>query len=278
MGSSIKKLLTSRPQGNLFHYTNQEGLLGIVRSKCLWASKVHYMNDAKEFKHALDLAKQEIWALRGSASGDWLRFLDEATKRIELVADIHVFVASLSEAGDLLSQWRGYCGTGSGFSIGFSETVLHSVLSAQGFWLAPCLYQASDKAQIVTDLLGEAKQALDSPIVWFDGTLESFIAQLLQVSPLLKDASFSEEKKWRIVCGIIPVSDSRFKIRAGRSMLVPYCDVKLEGLDGRLSIDELIIGPTPHPGLSSSSVTALLTSEKASWRHVHQSSIPYRNW
>jgi hypothetical protein len=34
----------------LYHYTNQEGLLGVVTSASLWATHISYMNDAMEFE------------------------------------------------------------------------------------------------------------------------------------------------------------------------------------------------------------------------------------
>ena len=44
----------------LYHYTGQTGLLGIVESAELWATKIQYMNDATEFGLALGMARQEL--------------------------------------------------------------------------------------------------------------------------------------------------------------------------------------------------------------------------
>ena len=40
----------------LYHYTDQNGLLGIIERSEMWATKVQYMNDATEFGAVLDLA------------------------------------------------------------------------------------------------------------------------------------------------------------------------------------------------------------------------------
>jgi hypothetical protein len=41
----------------LYHYTDQFGLIGIVNTSELWATKIHYMNDSTEFSLALGMAK-----------------------------------------------------------------------------------------------------------------------------------------------------------------------------------------------------------------------------
>jgi len=39
----------------LYHYTSQDGLIGILKDRNLWASKIHYMNDSKEFSQTLHI-------------------------------------------------------------------------------------------------------------------------------------------------------------------------------------------------------------------------------
>lgn len=42
------------PHKTLFHYTTQNGLLGIIESKSLWLSDNQYMNDMTEYNHTID--------------------------------------------------------------------------------------------------------------------------------------------------------------------------------------------------------------------------------
>jgi len=37
-----------KPEGLLYHYTNQKGLLGILKEKCIWATHLRYLNDMSE--------------------------------------------------------------------------------------------------------------------------------------------------------------------------------------------------------------------------------------
>ena len=49
-------------EDNLYHYTTQEGLLGIVEKGEIWATNIFYLNDAAEFKHAFRIFSNKIQA------------------------------------------------------------------------------------------------------------------------------------------------------------------------------------------------------------------------
>ena len=44
----------------LYHYTSQTGLIGMLNTETIWASKIRYLNDSKEFALALELASDEL--------------------------------------------------------------------------------------------------------------------------------------------------------------------------------------------------------------------------
>jgi hypothetical protein len=50
------------PPETLYHYTTQDGLLGIIQSRSLWATNVSYMNDSTEFDLFLGLLKDRLYA------------------------------------------------------------------------------------------------------------------------------------------------------------------------------------------------------------------------
>jgi hypothetical protein len=126
----------------LYHYTTQEGFLGIVKTGELWASKIHYMNDAREFSLGLDIARQEIKLILkdpdSTLDKDKLRRMRD---EINTIDKINVFVCSLSADGDMLGQWRAYAGRAGGFSIGFDSEKLKTLAAGAGFELAPCVYK-----------------------------------------------------------------------------------------------------------------------------------------
>src|SRR3954471_6369229 len=112
----LEKLLSRAPPEKLYHYTSQEGLLGIVRDRAIWASKITFLNDTTELRLALELAQQAVLA----ASTD-RNIRNALLQDLDLMksGSINIFVCSFSTHADQLSQWRGYTQLGYGYSIGF---------------------------------------------------------------------------------------------------------------------------------------------------------------
>jgi hypothetical protein len=42
----------------LYHYTSLTGIIGILQTRFIWATNALCLNDASEFSHGLDFAKQ----------------------------------------------------------------------------------------------------------------------------------------------------------------------------------------------------------------------------
>ena len=132
----------------LYHYTTQSGLVGIVQSESLWLTDVRYLNDASEYVYALHLAglatdealtlhDRPMWLLREAISSS-----------LRSVAD-QVMVASLSEEGDLLSQWRGYCRSGTEVAIGFDRHIIQELASEIGAYLRKARYVVSQQQKLI---------------------------------------------------------------------------------------------------------------------------------
>src|SRR5438132_12764432 len=57
---NVKEILHRDPPTIIYHYTRQSGLLGIVTKKEIWASHTQYLNDVREFRHAMEIVKEEL--------------------------------------------------------------------------------------------------------------------------------------------------------------------------------------------------------------------------
>jgi hypothetical protein len=44
----------------LYHYTTQDGLLGILKDQSLWATHILYLNDSMEMRHTADIFKHAL--------------------------------------------------------------------------------------------------------------------------------------------------------------------------------------------------------------------------
>jgi len=104
-----------------------------------------------------------------------------------------------------------------------------------------------------------------------------FAQRLTRLAPLLKDESFSEEKEWRLVSSLIDVYQLRY--RPGKSMIVPYYSIPIESEGELTSINEIVVGPTPHLELSADSVSSLLATTGTIPRpDLKSTTIPFRSW
>ena len=178
------------------------------------------------------------------------------------------FVGSLSERGNWLSQWRGYGGGEGGFSIGFDRVALQRALkvndsnrSAEPYTsLRPVCYKpvahksavkyAAKKTYELFKRAGPEKigEFLD---LWHD--------VLGEIAPLIKDPAFAEEREWRLMrlvnydsCDLKALEFSN-----SQSMLKRHFKLNI-AKDGRLPINEIMVGPSRHQQVSVHSLYALL--------------------
>ena len=133
----------------LYHYTSQAGLLGIIKDRQIWASNVLFLNDSMEVKYAIQLVQKNInrFGVERRVNQKEIQFLEDFGKKLGIFHNRYyqkyggVYTCSFSENGNLLSQWRGYCPDGNGFSIGFDfPSSLGYVVEEQYFKLERCEY------------------------------------------------------------------------------------------------------------------------------------------
>lgn len=155
------------PPSVLYHYTTQTGVLGILESKCIWATEIRYLNDASEFIFFVDMVKAAIEEARGATVGlSKHEILSEGVNLLSGLTDLFredtkflYFVASFTAHGDLLSQWRAYSRDDIGYSIGFSSSKLQELARLQDFSLKGCVYDYDQQRQILHDLFQTAIRA-----------------------------------------------------------------------------------------------------------------------
>ena len=291
----LTDVLSGDPTKTLYHYTTQEGLLGIINGKQIWATHTQYLNDAREYRHAIDVVTSEIEKRLPNAIGDSHRVLVDMAEGVRGIENINVCVCSFSEDRDSLSQWRGYGGSTSGYAIGFNPFHTAEMVRQEEFYLAPCLYNPREQVAVIEALIdkvfGENMERLHNGEMLVSENREEWLnapnlfprggnlrAYLNQFAPILKHQSFSEEREWRIISRPLWSTHERFSFRPGKSMLIPYYRVPLARIDQLPKIDEVVVGPTPHIEQSCVAVRNFLVRQKFENVPVEPSAVPYRNW
>jgi hypothetical protein len=145
---ALDRFITATPPGLLYHYTDAAGLIGIIESGCLWASDYRHLNDRKEYLLGAQLLRKEIDASQL-----------EDQHRVDLhnlVANTQktCYVLSFSERRDQLSQWRAYCPSGNGYSLGFGQhNALFQSAKQRDFNLVRCVYDHTEQRELCQSLV-----------------------------------------------------------------------------------------------------------------------------
>ena len=279
----LTDVLSCKPPDALYHYTTQAGFLGIVKNKEIWATHTQYLNDRREYLHALRIVREEIMAIVRATNGPQHKeLLKDMADDVEGIESMNVCVSSFSEDKDSLSQWRAYSGASSGFAIGFSGKLLSKVTKSESFYLAPCIYDHSKQRKLIRVLIEEILEENIEGKPWDNedhipkgGNL---CAYLHRYAPILKDPSFKEEREWRIISRPLSCKFERFEFRPGKSMLIPYYRFPLSKDKVPFHVHEIVVGPTPHPIQAEHSASSFLVSEGLRNVPVNISIVPYRSW
>ncbi len=288
----------------LYHYTNLQGLLGILSGKSIWASHCEYLNDSSEYRQAIRFAK----AFSGNIymEDDYLAAFGWTVRDALEKMQVHdVYVSSFSEKKDLLSQWRGYCPQGGGVCIGFDKAAIQGFCDSKGYHLSKCIYSHSEQEKIISQLLDECFSNFPKPLIsrseyeardskgqvdhelgyralvslddgkeLADTVVNKFINEINNLAPRVKNFGFHEEAEWRIIA---PNPENKIEFRTGSSHLIPY--IQLPVFDSEKSpIREIIVGPNPNPQRCISSIEKLIKSFNLGKVEINESEIPFRSW
>jgi hypothetical protein len=282
----LEDVLSQVPSTPLYHYTRQSGFIGIIEKKEIWATHTQYLNDQREYLHALDMVRNRIRELSEAADKAGREILDDMELGLSGIETMNVCICSFSAVRDSLPQWRAY-GTGSsGFAIGFSGADIAKIAQREQWYLAPCIYNPNGQHRLVDALVQEVfeqnlnRKITNSPDVDELPAGGNLNAYLHRYAPILKDSSFQDEQEWRLISRPLTCRSENFSFREGPSMLVPYFKFPLIDSEGYLPIHEVVVGPTPHPEQSKMSATSFLirNHRRRARVPVESSRVPYRTW
>jgi hypothetical protein len=288
----------------LYHYTSTEGLLGILSTGTLWATQIRFLNDSAEFTFARDLLVQEARHRSLRLKHPYVKkIIEREIRRVEH-GHVPAYVVSFSERGNTLNQWRAYAPRDR-VSIGFQRSALRKV---NDFDLRRCLYLAQD-IQTTAQRRFFDQVFKDQVQGWIDFASSIIRADLrtkrpsathnqehgIEVSQALiwaalciKHRGFAEECEWRLIdnrdIGKVLAAGGdvldAIRFRRGAYGVTPYLVATLpqRWKNAPLGIAEVIVGPTPNPEATITSIQDLLWATRRSRAAVTSCSIPYRAW
>lgn len=95
MGNSL-----SSPDAVLYHYTSQQGLIGILQKREIWTTKIQMLNDAAEMTYASDLLTERL---------DVLEDVERPKEEKEAIREIRQFNTALDNLNIFTASFSPFC-------------------------------------------------------------------------------------------------------------------------------------------------------------------------
>ena len=257
----------------LYHYCSNDSFLSIIKTNSIRLSSLSLSSDSREGKLVSELMVE---------FGKSDKLGQEIVERLRFTVDgLNQFIDGLgfclSESGDLLSQWRGYAGDGSGVSIGFSKQYFQrlSKLSrgkdVAGFSLSQVKYDREkqksrihpaylkikeliekgvfkipSRFMILSNLTDEENKEEENLLKVLQTKLSFTNLMLLRELYSLKHSAFSEEKEWRLVSFFLKNGEEQCSFRSSETGIVPYRDYKMIDCGCGRIVEIFLVPKTPH--------------------------------
>lgn len=273
----------------LFHYTNLDGLMGILNNRSLWCSHIRTLNDPSELQYGKNLVLSYIDKYLKNNNDkeiiDLLEHLKLLINGFEFM--FHAFVGCFCKEDNVLSQWRNYSANGGGYSLGFrfnsntnfshngedinktSHIILRKIIyspAVQVNYIKVCLDYIITGSKDTFKWF--KKTGHDIPADWGMIAANEAINILFDIILSFKDPAFSEEKEWRIIK--VVRDDDRpdlYKFRDSKSLLIPYLDTYIYEKIGATSIfplESITYGPMLEKEITESILKLFLINSHRS--------------
>ena len=307
---------SAKPEGLLYHYTDEKGLYGILDSGEIWATHYRFLNDMAEQKEGAAL----LYSFLDETS---LKFTKLFRSEIENMYDIQLtqmqlFIVSFSEGsadtdgGDRLSQWRGYSPGRAGYSLGFDGSLLRTKAESLmektvlPVFLCQCIYSTEMKDEIKRKIKSIFEEKVESKLEVFSRKWAKIYRENVEMyqmkrnmrirefreiafAPLrnefrewcarLKHEGFIEEREWRLACYVHEkVTDLEFiQFRDRQYGHTPNIQVPLGLSDSDSPLKRIVVGPSQNQDQAVISLKIDLVKRGIHGVDVIDSKIPYRD-
>lgn len=268
----LVRIISDSPSSIVYHYTDVNGLIGIVTSGCIRATHVNRLNDSSENKLGFELVQKYVRKNMPKAS----RPLFE--KVLSEFQSVDTYVACYSTENDLLGQWRNYTGTQVGYSLGF-DTSQMATLDDKLPPLEAVIYDQRIVEILLDSLIKRVDEFLnnnsfgDIEVGYLLGMVN---AMLNIVACITKYPKFEEEKEYR---HIYQPGKTGLELtpcfKSGRFGLTPYVEIKFLK-SGYLPLKSVTIGPCQDFNLEFRTLKILLQSKGYGDLEILKSEIPLR--
>ena len=192
----------------LYHFTDMDGLKGILQTRSLWASLAMALEDISEIKYALECSKRIIEHSKASSDSSFfdeiIPLLNLENSRIIDTLGMKTYIVSLRSNVDASAHWEKYGRAGKGFAIAFA--LKHLVIP--GVLPLPVLYDPAAQDNLIHEfiesnmkLFCELKQKCPRQelLLLRQRAIQFTAFGLWTLAPVIKNSSYIDEQEWRLI-------------------------------------------------------------------------------
>ncbi|MCY8932519.1 DUF2971 domain-containing protein [Bacillus atrophaeus] len=287
----------------LFHYTNINGLEGILKYNQFWVSHAHFLNDKTEINYTLNLSNEVFEEYCGNLSEEecWI-FSNEGYKEkhdkeeiIEHLRDLYnvvvndvfhqpryrIYALSFCINSDSNLLWSNYSNN-DGYSIQINYPKFKNYLKEKfkykdyvhsGYVIYDKKVQKKLIEDLLKTLLGIVRNLL-KPNLELEKVLLGVYSILSQYSIFFKDECFSQEEEFRIAM-VFEDNFDDYSCRISNGAFIPYIEVHFE----KDCVEGITVGPKNNMDITINGLKHFLKLNKYNDiqdEKILKSRIPYR--
>lgn len=283
------------------HYTDLNGLIGIVENQCLFASDIRFVNDKAELKYGLELVEEVAKRITNEENKSILTFLID---NLENFFPANRYIACFSTNGDLLQQWQSYARNAMGVSIGFefNKNILKDIKLIPRVTARKIIYNREKQISLIELYINYTldffqKKYSDLHNQKVVQIISHFIVDSLSDAvSSFKHPCFSHENEYRLF--YLPKENDKpsIRFRNNGKLIIPYVKIETEYryysnemakpdnewgdmptiLEPLLPIKEIFIGPGLDYEAVKAGVEILLRENGYRGVNIVKSELPYR--
>ena len=257
--------------GEICHYTDLNGLLGILDNTTVWATHAMYLNDPHEFEYGKKLIAKAIGDIKTDSDTVLRQFSDVCMENFfdsnfVVMTDKSQYYLSFSNKKDDLSQYRAYSNQGAGYCLVFDWDELKASLKGDGlegtFSLIHIIYDEKKALEVLREIIDASIQFLKTSQISQEDKEQQLVSavHVAQVTSRLlriaasrfKQSGFHDEAEIRLMPNpsteefqLLPQIEPLEKFRNREGILIPYLEipVKSSPKSHRACLKQIIIGP-----------------------------------
>lgn len=254
----------------IYHYTNSEGLLGIIGTQSIWATDINFLNDFEEFSigkkvirksidyHRDELIKKNPGKLTNSLMYLFYNSLASLTEKNANSREY--YITSFTKKRDYIRQWMSYGNKNSSYSIAFDKSEFLQEISINNEIRKNKLqYTVNDVSYSHREILEELNFNHLFALIKEEGGEQKIIDLIDKIDSKIcsiKHENFSDEDEVRAIAKTIESNSicANKKFRTQSGVITPYTEIPFP----KNLIKEIIIGPNNNKECAELGVRKLL--------------------